>query len=50
LLTELLSLALVEAPHQRGPGRIERLDAVAPVNTLNIDRCPRPAARCPTPC
>ncbi len=34
---------MVEALHQREPSRIERLDAVAPVNTLPIVRWPRPA-------
>ena len=34
---------LVEVLHQREPGRIERLDAVAPANTLGVVRWPRPA-------
>jgi hypothetical protein len=34
---------MVEALHQREPGRIERLDAVAAANSLSVVRLPRPA-------
>lgn len=34
--------ALAEVPHQREPGRIDRLEALAPADRLAVSRLPRP--------